>query len=269
MGRVIKLLLYYFAYQLAVYGTFVGAYMLAHGAMEMPDPSDSSYITFLLGVQVVSNLAFGVHLLAGRYVKLDKTTWSYYNSGKILGVALVFIVGMGLWNNYLSELVDLPNSMQDFFEEMMVHPLGILATVVMAPIVEELFFRGAIQGHLMRKWRNPVWAIFVSSLIFGGIHANPAQIPFAFTVGLALGWMYYVTGSLVPGIFMHFINNGTAVLTFLLTKDPEAGMIDIFGNGGALFLAALGMVVTIFCVRIIYKQMLLHPVEWKSGDECI
>ena len=267
MGRTVKLLLYYFAYQLAIYGIFVGIYMLVHGSTEMPDPTDSSYVTFLLGIQVVYNLAFGMHLLGWKYVKLDKMTWAHANSGKLMGTSFVFIIGLGLWNNYLSELVNLPNSMQDFFEDMMTHPLGILATVIMAPIVEELFFRGAIQGHLMRKWNNPVWAIFISSLIFGGIHANPAQIPFAFTIGLALGWMYYVTGSLVPGIFMHFINNGTAVLTFLMTKDPEAGMIELFGSRGALGLALLGVVITVVCVRSIHKQMLLHPVEWKSEED--
>ena len=61
----------------------------------------------------------------------------------------------------------------------------------MAPVVEELLFRGAIQGHLLRKWKKPLWAIVVSSLIFGIVHGNWVQAPFAFVVGLALGWIYY------------------------------------------------------------------------------
>lgn len=61
---------------------------------------------------------------------------------------------MGLWSNYLNELADLPNNMQETFAMMMQHPLGIVAITIMAPIVEELLFRGAIQGHLLRKWKS-------------------------------------------------------------------------------------------------------------------
>lgn len=266
MGRIVKLLLYYFAYQLAFYGIFTGGYMILNGSTEMPDPASSFYITFLLCIQVLSTFAVGLHLIVWKYVELDKRTWAYYDNVRLLLLSLFFIVGLGLWNNYFSELVDLPNTMQDFFANMMCHPLGIVATVIAAPLVEELLFRGAIQGYLLREWNSPVLAILTSSLIFGLIHGNPAQIPFAFVIGLALGWMYYMTGSLVPGIFMHFINNGTAVLTFLISKDPEAGLISTFGMVGATVLALFGFVVTICSVRIIRSTMMAHPVNWKSID---
>lgn len=74
-------------------------------------------------------------------------------------------LAMGLWTNYFNELADLPNNMQEAFEMIMRNPLGIIAVVIMAPIVEELLFRGAIQGHLLRKWKHPAGAIVVSSLI--------------------------------------------------------------------------------------------------------
>lgn len=48
---------------------------------------------------------------------------------------------------------------------IMRNPLGIISVVIMAPIIEELLFRGAIQGHLLRKWKHPAGAIVVSSLI--------------------------------------------------------------------------------------------------------
>ena len=131
--------------------------------------------------------------------------------------------------------------MKDVFEQMMNNPLGIISIVVMAPLVEELLFRGAIQGHLMRMWKMPYLGIVVSSLIFGVVHGNPAQIPFAFVVGMALGWVYYLTGSLIPGILMHFINNGSSVLLYALSGDPDATMISSFGENGALALAVAGI----------------------------
>lgn len=214
MGRTIKLLLYYFAYQLAFMGVFLCGYMIFHHTTELPQSTDSTYITLILLAQVLSTAAVGIHLIVGKYVPLDRKTWAYYNSGKVLIAAILLIVGMGLWSNYLNELADLPNNMQEIFAMMMQHPLGVVAITIMAPVVEELLFRGAIQGHLLRKWKKPLWAIVVSSLIFGIVHGNWVQAPFAFVVGLALGWIYYHTGSLLPGILMHFVNNSTAVSAF-------------------------------------------------------
>ena len=97
---------------------------------------------------------------------------------------MVFILAMGLWTNYFNELADLPNNMQEAFEMIMRNPLGIIAVVIMAPIVEELLFRGAIQGHLLRKWKHPAGAIVLSSLIFGVVHGNWVQAPFAFGTGM-------------------------------------------------------------------------------------
>ena len=127
MGRTIKLLIYYFAYQLAFMGFFLCGYMIFHHTTELPQPTDSTYITLILLAQVLSTAAVGIHLIVGKYVPLDRKTWAYYNSGKVLIAAILLIVGMGLWSNYLNELADLPNNMQEIFAMMMQHPLGVVA----------------------------------------------------------------------------------------------------------------------------------------------
>ena len=63
--------------------------------------------------------------------------------------------------------------------------------------------------------------------------ATGYKAPFAFVTGLALGWMYYRTGSLLPGILMHFVNNSAAVASFLLADDPNATMVSTYGQTGA------------------------------------
>lgn len=264
MGRIVKLVLYFFLYQLVVAGGMSGLFMIWHG--KFPDPSDDCYITYLLVIQVTFTMIVCMHLLFGKYVCLDRKALAYYNSGKVLLLSLFFIVGMGLWNNYLNELVDLPNTMEVFFDKMMVHPLGVFATVVMAPLMEELFFRGAIEGHLLRVWKNPVGAIVVSSLLFGVVHGNPAQIPFAFVVGMGLGWMYYITGSLVPCIFMHFINNGTAVLTFWIVGDSEASLLKTLGFDLATVVALAGAGITVLSVYGIRQLFRNKSVKWIAED---
>lgn len=116
MGRTIKLLLYFFAYQLAFMGVFICGYMIHKGVFEVPQTPDSTYTSLILLAQVLSTAAMGIHLLVGKYVPLDRKTWSYCSSSKVLIASVVFILALGLWTNYLSELADLPNSMQETFE---------------------------------------------------------------------------------------------------------------------------------------------------------
>lgn len=267
MRRTIKLLLYFFAYQLAFMGVFICGYMIHKGVFEVPQTPDSTYTSLILLAQVLSTAAMGIHLLVGKYVPLDRKTWSYCSSSKVLIASVVFILALGLWTNYLSELADLPNSMQETFEMMMRHPLGIIAIVIMAPIVEELLFRGAIEGYLLRKWKHPAGAIVFSSLVFGLVHGNWVQAPFAFVIGLALGWMYYRTGSLLPGILMHFVNNSTAVLGFLITDNPDATMVSEYGPQGAVWMAVAGAVVTVLCVYLFQKKLVAQPAVWHEIEE--
>lgn len=65
MGRTIKLLLYYFAYQLAFMGVFLCGYMIFHHTTELPQSTDSTYITLILLAQVLSTAAVGIHLIVG------------------------------------------------------------------------------------------------------------------------------------------------------------------------------------------------------------
>ncbi len=262
MGCTIKLLLYFFAYQLAFMGVAICGYMWYHHNFELPQTPDRLYTNLIMLAQVLSTAAVGIHLLAGKYVGLDQKTWGYHTSPKLLGTSVVFILAMGLWTNYFNELADLPNNMEAAFDMMMHHPLGIVAIVIMAPIVEELLFRGAIQGHLLRQWKHPAWAIVLSSLIFGLVHGNWVQAPFAFVTGLALGWMYYRTGSLLPGMLMHFVNNGTAVLSVLLADDPNSTMVSTFGPTGAALMATGGFVLTVLCVLFIQKKLIPQPASW-------
>ena len=255
MVRTIKLLLLFFVYQLAVTGFITVLFMILNHSMELPVATDDNYITYLLVVQLAFTICLSVHLLLGKYVTFDKHDTQFIRRPILWLLSFILIVGMALWNNYLNELADFPNTMERFLDDMMRHPLGIVATVIMAPVMEELLFRGAIQGHLMRVWKQPVWAILVSSLLFGLVHGNPAQIPFAFTIGLGLGWMYYMTGSLIPCLFMHFVNNGSAVLFFWLSNHSEASLIGTYGMEIATGLAILGLALTIIGVWGVKKVL--------------
>ena len=252
MKQTIKLLLYYFLYQLGcmfvVSAFFYGGYALRNyletGEMIIPDNNAAFALPATIIALLLSNVLVGGHLLYYKYLDRDtRTTWSPV-SGKVLAAVVPLTVGMMFWMNYLMELLDLPDLTAGMFLQMKDSVFGVISIALVAPVVEEMLFRGAIEGYLLRRWKKPKWAIGVSALIFGAIHLNPAQIPYAFVLGLLLGWLYYRTGSIVPGIVLHLVNNGISVVLMLVLPDPTAGLADWFGETGAALGAVVGLVVT-------------------------
>jgi len=82
-------------------------------------------------------------------------------------------------------------------------------------------------------------AIAFSAFFFALIHANPAQMPHAFLIGLLLGWLYYRTDSVVPGVVYHWVNNTVAYVVYNLYPDPNIHLIDIFGSQRGVAAAVL------------------------------
>ena len=85
----------------------------------------------------------------------------------------------------------------------------VLAGGVLAPIAEELFFRGFVFRSYLRT-RGPLVAYGLSSLLFASLHLNlPALLPIL-ALGLIFCWAYQQTGSIVPSMVGHTVNNSVA-----------------------------------------------------------
>ncbi|MBQ3039987.1 MAG: CPBP family intramembrane metalloprotease [Clostridia bacterium] len=92
--------------------------------------------------------------------------------------------------------------------------VAIIYTVFVAPICEELMFRGLILSAL--KGKAPKWAGIVAvAFVFGLIHSFPIGFIYAFSLGILLGWLYYFTNSLLPCIIVHACFNATNYLSFI------------------------------------------------------
>lgn len=92
--------------------------------------------------------------------------------------------------------------------------LNVIAVSVVPPLVEEFLFRGILLGKLRKFGDSP--ALFLSSMLFALMHGNIIQIPFAFIVGLALGFLTVKTGSILPSIVVHFIVNFRSVMISIM-----------------------------------------------------
>ena len=140
----------------------------------------------------------------------------------------------------LQELMpELPNIVEEEFDMILRDRWGYFAIGLLAPVCEELVFRGAVLRALLR-WTPRHWlAIAISALFFALIHANPIQMPHAFLVGLLLGWLYYRTDSIVPGIVYHWVNNSIAYVVYNFYPDPQMKLIDLFGSQRTVAAAVL------------------------------
>jgi len=80
----------------------------------------------------------------------------------------------------------------------------------LAPLVEELVFRGLLYGWVAGRW-GTVAAWIVSSLAFAAAHVEPAHIILVLPLALWFGWLRRRTDSLLPSLVAHMVNNGFAV----------------------------------------------------------
>lgn len=97
----------------------------------------------------------------------------------------------------------------------------VLTGVIVAPLVEEIFFRGFLfQGFRQRYgW---VAALLLSSGIFAASHLDPVSFIPTFVLGAVLGYVYHRSNSLWPSIILHFLNNGFAMCALLAaTRLPD------------------------------------------------
>ncbi|WP_455669680.1 CPBP family intramembrane glutamic endopeptidase [Phocaeicola sp.] len=257
MGRAIKLVLYYFAYQLLFLflATGIDAIITVASGTEITINFKPGAMAISLGM-IVSALVMTWHLIHFHYVKFGKES-IHETSTKIILLSIPLLLSAQFISGVLNESLGLSDINQDLFLSMSHNFFGFLSIALIIPILEELLFRGAIEGNLLKKGWKPKWAILVSALIFGLVHGNPAQIPFAFLIGLLFGWLYYRTGSVIPGIVGHVINNTFGAVTMLTSTKEEMSKttMETLGTTPTYLLLALALIVFAVMIRIMDKNL--------------
>jgi len=119
-------------------------------------------------------------------------------------------------NMHLEKVLPPPGWFMELFDKLFKsdHGLwfGVLRVVILAPIVEELIFRGVIFSGFQRIY-PAILAIVFSALLFALFHLNPWQLGPTFLLGLLLGYVRLRTGSLLAAIFTHALHNGMIFLS--------------------------------------------------------
>ena len=226
----------------------------------------TAFLALLAGSVVMASLSLGWRLVINELLLLGVPLAVYLlltggdasNILRVRGVSwavagLSLVVGLGLWRfdwwlaTTINEALDytIPLPPEALNVTLLDQILMVLGTVVLAPIIEELLFRGAVQTAYER--RGPLIGVVVSSLLFMTIHLELAQSVAILPVAVAMGYAAWRTNSVLPAVLIHFANNGQAMLVSALqeggvrrvgfTPSPLIGLI-----GGLVAVAALWLV---------------------------
>jgi sodium transport system permease protein len=140
--------------------------------------------------------------------------WTSLPLAVLLGVTLhPMYVMLAEWISYTYPVSEqAAAAMKPFAEQLSAAPwLTVVFLMAVVPaICEELAFRGFIFGGLIRE-RGRLRAVVVTALMFGISHGVLQQSIAATIMGLMLGWIALRTGSVLPGILVHFTNNTLSV----------------------------------------------------------
>lgn len=134
--------------------------------------------------------------------------------------------------------------------------LWIFTMSLLPAFVEEFAFRVVVLGSLRRF--GDAFAIFASAMLFGLMHANAIQIPFAFILGLVFAYITVLSGSVIPAMIIHFLNNFNsciaAVAGIYLGEDGEI----VFSLFILVFYIATGIIAVIMLKKKNYFRKKLY-----------
>ena len=190
------------------------------------------------GTFVIAALSTDIPMLIIVYVRLIMPRALTWRDLGLRPLPLDYVIRMGLATGLaglvvtdivgtlLSQVGLRPNQLEQFEFVLSEGPLSfallLVAAAVIAPFVEELFFRGFLFGVYRQK--QPLWlAYLVSSLLFTILHLEPNRMNVPQMAGLSIGilmlalilaWVYEHTGSLFPGMLAHAANNATGLILF-------------------------------------------------------
>lgn len=186
-----------------------------------------TFVSYLVQFSLTIGLLLFYRRSRGGEGRLLKFSFKWFNAALILwGVLLVFMIGV-----VIEPLLDI---FPDSYLEMLNQAVGrggwaIVTTIIVAPIMEEILFRGIILESVRSRF-GTMRSILISAAIFGIIHIIPQQVINAFFVGLVLGFIYVKTESIFSVMILHAINNALAYLQTVIFGDQLLSMKEMIGN---------------------------------------
>ena len=246
-----------------VFSVVLGVFVTALSGTDITDVKN------LQTTQIISQVV-GFMLPAVLYAMMvQERPFNYLGFKKIpawslLGVLAMFTVIPFLsWVTDWNDSIVFPESMRDIEEQLRdiqakseeIIKLfikegslfsSLLIIAALAAISEELLFRSVIQKALIRLTGKPHPVIILTALIFSAFHGDFFGFFPRFFLGLMLGYMFWMSGSIFPSMLMHFVNNAAIVMLYYLnTRNIIDIDVEHFGSTDNVLVIALSLIVTV------------------------
>lgn len=143
---------------------------------------------------------------------------------------------------------------QNSFEMMLDYKVaGFIMVCILAPVFEEIIFRGIILKGMLNFNIKPTIAILINGFVFGCAHMNPWQFIGAGILGIIFGIVYYRTKSLFLPILLHFLNNTLSYSLMLMQGGMEG---DVFAQRNYVLIGGMTLlgILSIFLLIKTTKQ---------------
>ena len=214
----------FLALQVLAEGIIQGVYLLWKGPGAVLDATGTILTMVLFSVATMALFLWQKWAVVARH-------WIQTRPWVVLIWCVLAALGTIIPSGWLQEqMPELPNLVEEEFDMILRDRYGYFVVGLLVPLAEELVFRGAILRSLL-KWNSRPWvAILISAVLFSAAHMNPAQIPHTLLIGLLLGWLYYRTDSIVPGVVFHWVNNTVAYVLYNFYPNPDLKLVDLFGS---------------------------------------
>lgn len=196
----------------------------------------------ILIVIVVINKSFKTN---GEILYREEISKKKYLAGIGLMVGYIFIT-YGVFDIFLYSMPTLNDGLYEYLEEYLLNTSYIfifISTCIIAPIFEEILYRGVLLNGLLKKY-NYKKAIIYSALIFGIAHMNLPQGVNAFFLGVIIGLAYYYTRSIYLCMAMHFVNN--FLVNFVVYPESKLWTVILF-----IIVPIIGILIFIKSLRTI------------------
>jgi len=170
----------------------------------------------------------------------------------VLSATILLSVGIVIISDEIDRLINLILPQPDYFDQLanmlrfdsVWSIIFLLFTIsILAPLSEELLFRGFLQKFLEESWKDVTKAILITSIFFAFIHMNPYWIIQIYFMGILLGYLAWRTGSVIPSFILHGLNNIFA----LFLNNTTSSIEQIYSWNGhvspLLLAAAVGLII--------------------------
>ena len=234
---------------ISIFSAFLSGGIIVGLGLYFPEYSQKTFtfISFIVGQSFM--LIPLISFLISKKEPLIKRLRINPVSSETIKLTTVFSIGLIILSDEFDRLiqvfipspnyiVDLNNLLQP--ESVFGYILLIIAIAIIAPIGEELLFRGFLQQFLEQHWKDITRAILITSLFFSIIHMNPYWFIQIYILGIMLGFLSWKTNSIFPPLILHALNNGTALLFSFI--DPEKSSWYLWNNHVAPWILLLAIV---------------------------